>query len=125
MTPLGFLGGDDVSQALDITGSGDIVVGFSQLESIQRTRATIWNEASQPLSIASILTREGIDLTGWTLTSATAVAADGRTVAGFGFNPDGQVQGWVAELPLVLIPEPSTALLLGLGLAVLGVARRH
>jgi hypothetical protein len=63
------------------------VVGFSQRSTSQSAQATIWDEEGRPFSIASILTHEGIDLGDWRLTSATTTAADGRTVAGFGFNP--------------------------------------
>ena len=40
----------------------------------------------------------GLDLTGWTLTYATGVAADGQIIAGQGTNPLGQSEGWVASL---------------------------
>jgi hypothetical protein len=37
-------------------------------------------------------------LTGWTLRQARGVSADGRTIAGFGINPRGQVEAWLAVL---------------------------
>lgn len=37
-------------------------------------------------------------LAGWTLTSANDISADGRTIVGTGINPQGQQQGWVADL---------------------------
>jgi hypothetical protein len=55
-------------------------------------------------------------LDGWGLTQASAVSADGRTIVGFGRNPSGRNEAWVAT-----IPEPSSLLLLA-GAATAGVA---
>ena len=38
-----------------------------------------------------------LDLTGWTLTSATGVSADGSTIVGEGMNPDGFNEGWIRQ----------------------------
>jgi uncharacterized membrane protein len=35
---------------------------------------------------------------GWTLNRATAISGDGRTIAGFGTNPQGQTEAWVVNL---------------------------
>ena len=43
----------------------------------------------------------------------------GRTIEGAGTNPSGFTEAWIA-----VIPEPSTALLMGLGLVALGVKRQ-
>jgi hypothetical protein len=37
-------------------------------------------------------------LRGWKLRSATAVADDGTVVVGFGLNPDGHQEAWIARL---------------------------
>lgn len=54
----------------------------------------------------------GLSLTGWTLTSARAISADGFVITGWGLNPSGHIEAWIA-----VIPEPSTALLVAVGLA--------
>jgi uncharacterized membrane protein len=41
---------------------------------------------------------------GWSLSSAQALSADGYTVGGFGFNPEGGLEGWVAVMPPILHP---------------------
>jgi len=70
-------------------------------------------------SVEDVLTALGIDLAGWTLVSAKDISADGNTVVGFGLNPSGDTEAWIA-----VIPEPSSALLLASGLAALAVKRR-
>ena len=60
----------------------------------------------------------GLDLTGWLLTHPLGISDDGRTIVGYGTNPAGQTEGWVAT-----IPEPSTGLLLAAGFVGLGVRR--
>ena len=37
-------------------------------------------------------------MTGWELTDATGISADGRTIVGIGRNPGGDVEGWIADL---------------------------
>ena len=49
-------------------------------------------------SVASILTAAGVDLTVWTLDFVTGVSADGNTVVGYGINPDGLQEAWMADL---------------------------
>ena len=59
-------------------------------------------------------------LSGWTLDAAFGISDDGFTIVGRGKNPSGQTEAWIA-----VIPEPSTSLLLGLGIAGLAVLRRR
>jgi PEP-CTERM motif len=56
------------------------------------------------------------NLTGWSLPAATGISADGRTIAGNGFNPSGQTEAWIAT-----VPEPSSMPLAAAGLLSLAV----
>jgi hypothetical protein len=38
--------------------------------------------------------------TGWTLQEAYAVSADGATIAGYGLDPTGKTQAWLAHIPI-------------------------
>ena len=61
----------------------------------------------------------GIDLAGWTLTLAGGISSNGTTIVGRGTNPSGFTEAWIAVLP-----EPSTATLLGCGLITLAILGR-
>jgi hypothetical protein len=112
--------------ALGISADGSTVVGtyYSELF-FPRDRAFIWTEEDGFRDLEVLLQALGIDTSDWILREATGVSADGRTIFGTGYqdvprsgssNPRRYAVQWVA-----VIPEPSTALLLGLGL--LGLAR--
>jgi hypothetical protein len=58
-------------------------------------------------------------MTGWTLTGASDISADGSAIVGVGTNPQG-----FSEAFLVIVPEPSTSLLAG-GACLLLAARRR
>lgn len=45
----------------------------------------------------------GLVLTGWELDKAMGISADAFTLVGYGTNPDGLTEGWIAA-----IPEPAT-----------------
>lgn len=46
-----------------------------------------------------MVTDFGLDLTGWTLSRANGISADGRTFAGYGTNPDGHTEAWIVHIP--------------------------
>jgi probable HAF family extracellular repeat protein len=74
------------------------------------------------LNLQSVLTANGVDLTGWSSLYADGISPDGRLIYGFGLH-NGSEEGFVAELPAgfvaTAIPEPSTYAALA-GLAALG-----
>jgi uncharacterized membrane protein len=110
------LGDDFESLAYSVSGDGKTVVGYSRND-LERT-AFMWDEDHGMRSVQSVLENEfGLDLTGWHLASALDVSQDGRTIVGWGYNPDGYQEAWVA-----VIPEPGSFVLILLG--VVGITQR-
>jgi uncharacterized membrane protein len=106
MVALGdFAGGAVSSSALDVSGDGAVIVGTG--ESSRGTEAMFWTQSSGMVNLREFLVSHGLDLAGWTLTSAEGISADGSTIVGTGQNPAGFQEAWVAT-----IPEPSSMVLL-------------
>lgn len=111
-------GGDFRSQAHAISPDGSVVVG--QGRSGSGDEAFVWDESHGMRSLPELLEAGGVDLSGWQLEAATGVSADGRTIVGYGSNPNGDREAFRA-----VIPEPSTALLVGVGLTGLALGWRR
>ena len=102
LTALDMLGGPPGavnSWAYDVSADGRVIVGYRYGTSFPEDEATVWFDNSGPQSIKSQLELDGLDLTGWQLERAHAVSADGRTIVGYGTNPDGKIEAWIAYLP--------------------------
>jgi probable HAF family extracellular repeat protein len=89
-------GGSAFSRANGISADGNVIVGQSIGPS--GMEAFVWTAATGCVSLKGLLTSLGLDLSGWTLEVAQAVSADGRTIVGYGPNPSGSYEGWVAHL---------------------------
>ncbi|MEP4079598.1 hypothetical protein [Haloferula sp.] len=117
MTSVGDLpGGTDSCQLLDVSGNGDYAVGFGNDE--DGKTAVIWDEANGLRKLSTVLTGLGLDLTGWTLTSAVGISADGNVIAGNGINASGDPEAWrlsdASALFAPLEPQaPSVAIEIG------------
>lgn len=73
--------------------------------------AVLWDAEHGMRDLKAVLETDfNLDLTGWTLTSAQDISADGTRIVGGGINPQGNGEAFV-----VVIPEPSTILLLTFG----------
>ncbi|MFA7688121.1 MAG: hypothetical protein WCY25_09675, partial [Moheibacter sp.] len=98
MEGLGFLSGGNYSNAKDVSDDGMTVVGVGNSE--DGYVAFIWREETGMQNLKEVLETEyGLDLTGWVLSNATAISADGTIIVGEGINPDGHPEGWRAVLP--------------------------
>lgn len=94
-------------EARDMSADGSIVVGVGD----GSFGAFIWDEQDGIRSIKDLLETDfGFNLNGWYLLDATAISLDGLTIVGYGENPSGDLEAWIAT-----VPEPSTLLLFGLG----------
>lgn len=104
------------------SGDGAIVVGTSifvdDLLAVE-LNATIWDSANGHRLLADVVTNEfGIALAGWELSRAESISEDGRTIVGRGFNASGIEEAWI-----LVIPEPTSAVLLGFGFVGLAARR--
>jgi hypothetical protein len=128
MVGLGDLGGGIFSSiAKAASYNGSVVVGRGNSGS--GDEAFIWDQTNGMRSLTALLVNDfGLDLTDWTLTEAIGISDDGLTIVGWGNDPNGNSQAWMAVLdPPPPVPAVSRrdmgilAILLGLaGLAVMG-----
>lgn len=100
-------GGNFYSQAKGVSDDGQRVVGSGEPEDGQ-PRAFLWESKSGLKDLKSVLEQEyGLAkaLNGWLLSEAVGISADGMTIVGYGFNPDGQTEAWLANLDPPTMPE--------------------
>ena len=112
--------------AESVSADGSVIVGHGS--SASGDEAFIWDSTNGMRSLQDILINDfllGDSLTGWSLISAAGISDGGLTIAGFGSNPDGNTEAWVANLsdPPVVIPEPSTYFLFAT--VVIGIFALH
>lgn len=100
MVGLGGLSGYRViGLANGVSADGSVVVGMDV--NGFGPEAFIWDAAHKMRSVHEVLEKEpGLaeQLSGWNLTSATAISADGRVVVGWGTSPHGDREAWMARL---------------------------
>jgi len=107
------LGGDDLARPIDVSANGLAIVG--QTFTNNGPEAVLWDHTNSVRYLQDILVNDlGLDLTGWTLASANAISDDGLTIVGWGTNPNGDEEAFIATLP-----EPGTVALIALGLPAL------
>lgn len=96
MNGLGDLpGGAFRSRAHGVSDDGSVVVGVGNMD--DGDRAFIWNGKGMR-NLEAVLVGLGLDLDGWILTGATDVSADGKTIVGYGINPEGHSEAWIANI---------------------------
>ena len=62
--------------------------------------AMIWDATNGTRNLKTVLETDfGLDLTGWTLGQARGISGDGSVIVGYGTNPSGQQEAWMAHVP--------------------------
>lgn len=96
-----------------LSADGSIVVGTSDgsTDSIYDD-AFVWDAIHGMRNLQNVLSSNfGLanELAGWQLTVATDLSADGLSIVGRGFNPDGVLEAWLVRLDRSIdVPEPAT-----------------
>jgi probable HAF family extracellular repeat protein len=116
MVGLGDLsGGSFSSLAYGVSADGSIIVGYS--ESGTGNGAFLWDSVNGMRSLYNVLTVDyGLDLTGWTLSSAWGISGNGRYVVGYGTH-NGNTEAFLVDLynAPAAVPEPGILSLLAVG----------
>jgi probable HAF family extracellular repeat protein len=113
MVGLGFLPCDTWSIARAVSGDGRIIVGDAQ--NVRGGCVFIWDAQRGTRDLREVLTIDyGLDLTGWRIDSARALSHDGSVIVGYGINPSGATEAWVADLrpPSLDVVRDGSALIL-------------
>ena len=130
----GLTGGNNFfgSRATGVSADGSVVVGRGS--SASGSEAFIWDEDAGMRSLQQLLIAEyGLELSlmDWILSEATGISADGRSIVGYGTNPDGDREAWLVRLGepgngVAPIPEPTPLAVLAVAaLAALGARHRR
>ncbi len=81
-----------------VSWDGDVIVGEVGVGEVG-FGPFYWTPEGNTRWLADVLDEHGIETHhGWYLYKASAVSADGRTIVGWGRNPEGTIEGWVAYL---------------------------
>jgi probable HAF family extracellular repeat protein len=95
MVNLGLLSGGQYGWANAVNGDGTVIVGQNWMGNDYN--AFIWTQAAGMQDLKVVLIAAGLDLSGWTLQTATGVSSDGSTITGNGVGPNGSL-AWIATL---------------------------
>ncbi|WKJ90015.1 VPLPA-CTERM sorting domain-containing protein [Methylomonas montana] len=126
---LGTLAGYQQASNGGISADGSLVFGqvfnYDQAKNTFTSEGTIWDRDHGMRSAEDWLSNiYGLDLTGWTINYVADISDDGKTLVGFGINPNGNTEAWVADLHVAAVPLPAGVWLMGSGLLAIGGLRR-
>lgn len=95
-------GGNFLSGAKAVSADGKTVVGnsagFPGLPGTLQGSVFVWRPQYGMESLQELLVAQGVDMTGWRLLDATGISADGLSISGFGRNPNGDTEAFVATI---------------------------
>jgi probable HAF family extracellular repeat protein len=97
MVDLGVLPGAWSSDGYAVSGDGSTAAGQVSGNWPVHDHAFLWTASSGMLDLNAYLPSQGVDLTGWVLTSAKGLNDNGSVIVGDGIH-NGQVRGWRATV---------------------------
>jgi len=108
--------GDFDGTAHAASADGSVIVGEGYFGNPPHlNEAFVWDATHGVRRLATVLTGDlHLSLSTWYLGPATGVSADGNTIVGWGVDPAGNTEAWLARLP-----EPDAPLLQGSALVAL------
>jgi probable HAF family extracellular repeat protein len=110
--------GDPTADAYAVNGDGSVIVGHYNSPD---GALFFWTPTTGIVNLRRHLLDQGLtQLQGWTLEEATDISDDGRTILGYGTNPRGETEAWIAT-----IPEPPTCILAALAVGALVLLSRR
>ena len=90
------------SEAWSVSGDGTVVVGDANNERL----AFIWDANHGMQNLKDVLENAyGLNLGEWKLFCASDISADGRIIVGWGKDPNGFTQAWMADLGIQQPPS--------------------
>ncbi|MEO8195298.1 MAG: PEP-CTERM sorting domain-containing protein [Thermoanaerobaculia bacterium] len=98
MVDLGRPPGTGGSILLGASADGSVAIGDSPLAG--DVVPILWDETHGMRNLVDVLVEVGLGpaMAGWDLETATAISPDGLTVGGWGYNPQGDPEAWLAYL---------------------------
>lgn len=96
-------GATPASWAIDVDATGRVIVGYAPIGVQPWNNAFVWTDVHGLLRLSDVLEGIGAELDGWQLIAAVSVSHDGTAIAGFGFNPEGDVESFIARVPALCV----------------------
>jgi autotransporter-associated beta strand protein/probable HAF family extracellular repeat protein len=100
MVGIGYLISGGFTRPFAVNADGSVIVGLAGNVTGTQLDAFRWTAATGMQSIGAILSAGPDHLTGWQLQGAFTVSADGTVISGYGINPAGNDQAFVARIPV-------------------------
>lgn len=111
------------SFATAVSDDGSIVVGYAEMLTDFNDRACVWTQSTGMMILGDYLAASGVSTpAGWIYEGASAISADGRTIAGYGSFGNGHITGFVVTIPA---PGSAVAILAALSLGGPRASRRR
>jgi probable HAF family extracellular repeat protein len=98
LTNLGPMPGGELYGFARAASADGSVIGGQISSSTAPNEPFVWTASTGAVKLGDLLTSLGLDLTGWKLQVLLDISDDGRTLVGYGLNPLGDQEGWVAFL---------------------------